>query len=93
MLSKHGVLIDVIFANTVRAGWVQHDGFKRVDSGKSSVTGRSRGLSDVAQLPAGRLARRGLFECRDDRFYMAYTLALRRHEAHRQQGINPITPI
>jgi hypothetical protein len=65
-----------------RADWIQNES-----------TGRRDGLSNVAQLPAGRLARRGLFERRDDRFYMGYTLALRRHEAHRQKGINTITPI
>jgi hypothetical protein len=50
------------------------------------------GLSNLAQSSAA-CARRGLFEHRDDGFYMSYALALRRHEAHRQKGINTITPI
>src|SRR5471030_2368593 len=42
---------------------------------------------------AGGLARSRLLEHRDDGIYVTYALALRRHEANRQYGINTASPI
>jgi hypothetical protein len=78
MFLRHGLLLDVIFTSA-HCGTI---GCKTSQPGYLIVDRSFGGLSNLALSSAGWVTRRGLFERRDDSIYIAYALALRRHEAH-----------
>jgi hypothetical protein len=93
MLLKHRPLADVIFDNA-RCGTIIQKESIWINNRRQAVRQPVEPcVISQSSTKAGGLARSCLLEHRDDGIYMAYAFALRRHEAHRQYGINTVSPI